>query len=363
MLSAVKSGASAVKSSITNSFSKVQKRAETLDGVDKLVTSLGGTYLSEESKKRSELIGCELSDFELKATLGTGSFGRVRLVRHRKTDRVYALKMLSKSVVLRTKQVEHIMSEKQLLSKISFPFIINLYGSFQDSKYLYLALEYSIGGEFFTHLRRAGKFSNETSRFFSQQVITALEHLHGLDIIYRDLKPENLLLDAKGNLKVCFCQLLLLSLYHSPPARGSHRERSMASCASSCGAVCARLALIPYVCVRVLVRYATSGLQKCCRSALIPGPSAVPPSTSRQKSSSTRVMARLSTGLSPPSLSLPIARSFFPFSPSPLFHGLSLSRAHVRALSTLDLNRESQPQTLARWRWGCGNSRSLTSNP
>jgi len=218
MFSAMKSGASKVKSSMLDSFTKVQKRAggkmgpEDLASVGELVAKLEDTYVSEEARKRAELLACKLSDFELKATLGTGSFGRVRLVRHTNYHRIYALKMLSKDIVLRSKQVEHIMNEKQLLAKISFPFIINLYGSFQDDKYLYLALEYSVGGEFFTHLRRAGKFSNDTTRFFSSQVITALEYLHGKDIIYRELKAENLLLDAKGNLKVCFCQLLLLSM-------------------------------------------------------------------------------------------------------------------------------------------------------
>jgi len=282
VLSAMKSGASQVKSSMINSFSKVQKRAENLTSVDELVAKLEGTYVSEETKKRAELRACELSDFELKATLGTGSFGRVRLVRHKKSDRVYALKMLSKSVVLRTKQVEHILNEKQLLAKISFPFIINLYGSFQDSKYLYLALEYSIGGEFFTHLRRAGKFSNDTSRFFSSQVITALEYLHGLDIIYRDLKPENLLLDAKGNLKVRFCQPLLLPcVFHHLSAALIESEAWRR--AHPAAALCVHASLSSHVFVCVLGRYATSGLQKCCRSAPTPGPSAALPSTSRQK--------------------------------------------------------------------------------
>jgi len=174
VLSAMKSGASHMKSSVMSSFQKVQKKAETLTDVDDLVAKLEDTYVSEEKKKRAELRGCHLSDFDVKATLGTGSFGRVRLVRHTKYGRVYALKMLSKAVVLRTKQVEHIMSEKRLLTDIAFPFIINLYGAFQDEKYLYLTLEYSIGGEFFTHLRRAGKFSNDTARFYASQVLRAL---------------------------------------------------------------------------------------------------------------------------------------------------------------------------------------------
>ena len=198
----MKAGASQMKSSVISSFQKVQKKADTLSDVDELVAKLEDVYVSEENKKRAELRSAQVSDFEQRATLGTGSFGRVRLVKHTKTGRVYALKMLSKALVLRTKQLEHIMSEKRLLTEISFPFIINLYGSFQDEKYLYLTLEYSIGGEFFTHLRRAVKFPNDTARFYTCQVLVALEYLHGKDIVYRDLKPENLLLDNKGNIKV-----------------------------------------------------------------------------------------------------------------------------------------------------------------
>jgi serine/threonine protein kinase len=94
--------------------------------------------------------------------VGTGSFGRVRLVKHKKTGRCYALKMLSKALVLKTKQLEHILCEREVLEALSFPFIVNVYATFQDEDYLYLVLEYSIGGEFFTHLRKANRFSNDT---------------------------------------------------------------------------------------------------------------------------------------------------------------------------------------------------------
>ena len=85
-------------------------------------------------------------------------------MKHKKTGRFYALKMLSKALVLKTKQLEHILCEREVLEALSFPFIVNVYATFQDEDYLYLVLEYSIGGEFFTHLRKANRFSNDTVR-------------------------------------------------------------------------------------------------------------------------------------------------------------------------------------------------------
>jgi len=149
-----------------------------------------------------EISQMSLDQFEQSVTLGTGTFGRVYLVRHKPTDKYYAMKTLKKTEVVRLKQVEHINSEKQILSSIRHPFIVNLYRSFQDEKYLFMLLEYVIGGEMFLHLRRAGRFSNEVTRFYAAEIVLALEYLHSLNIVYRDLKPENLLIDQQGHIKI-----------------------------------------------------------------------------------------------------------------------------------------------------------------
>jgi protein kinase X len=143
-----------------------------------------------------------LTNFQLLDTLGTGSFGRVRLVKFDRNDQFYALKILKKSEVIYLKQVEHVKTEKKLLEQIQHPFIVNLMGAFTDSRNLYLMMEYIIGGEFFSHLRKAGRFPNDTSKFYAAQVTMVFEYLHGMNILYRDLKPENLLLDKQGHCKV-----------------------------------------------------------------------------------------------------------------------------------------------------------------
>lgn len=143
-----------------------------------------------------------LKDFELQDTLGTGTFGRVYLSKFQPSSKYYAMKVLKKSEVVRLKQVEHLLSEKQILSSVRFPFIVDLFCTFQDDSNLYMLLEYVVGGELFTHLRRAGRFTNDMTRFYASEIVLAIEYLHSKDIIYRDLKPENLLIDHQGHIKI-----------------------------------------------------------------------------------------------------------------------------------------------------------------
>jgi len=143
-----------------------------------------------------------LDDFDRIKTLGTGSFGRVMLVQNKKDGGYYAMKILDKQKVVKLKQVEHTLNEKKILQAVTFPFLVNLDYHFKDNSNLYMILEFVPGGEMFSHLRRIGRFSEAHSRFYAAQIVLAFEYLHNLDIVYRDLKPENLLIDDTGYLKV-----------------------------------------------------------------------------------------------------------------------------------------------------------------
>ncbi|GAA5988702.1 hypothetical protein JCM10908_003682 [Rhodotorula pacifica] len=160
--------------------------------------------------RRGEDLGLSLGDFDMLDTLGTGTFGRVILVRLRMSPsrpqqtqpHYFALKVLEKNTVVRLRQIEHVNSERNTLAHVQHPFVVNLFCTFQDEANLYMLLEFVQGGELFSHLRRAGRFSADVARFYVANLVLVLDHLHQQDIIYRDLKPENLLIGADGHIKV-----------------------------------------------------------------------------------------------------------------------------------------------------------------
>mmetsp|Transcript_146114 Transcript_146114/g.207076 ORF Transcript_146114/g.207076 Transcript_146114/m.207076 type:complete len:330 (-) Transcript_146114:107-1096(-) len=145
-----------------------------------------------------------LDDFESLRVLGKGSYGKVYLVRRKNSPsmEVFAMKMLRKEHVMNRNQVEHTKTERNVLEHVNHPFIVSLHYAFQTPKKLYLVLDYCPGGELFFHLSRAGRFSEGRTRFYISEILLALEYLHSLNIIFRDLKPENVLLDAEGHAKL-----------------------------------------------------------------------------------------------------------------------------------------------------------------
>lgn len=143
-----------------------------------------------------------LRDFHIMRTLGTGSFGRVHLVRSVHNHRYYAIKVLKKYQIMKMKQVEHTNDERRMLKLVEHPFLIRMWGTFQDSRNLFMVMDYIEGGELFSLLRKSQKFPNPVAKFYAAEVILALEYLHSHNIIYRDLKPENILLDRNGHIKL-----------------------------------------------------------------------------------------------------------------------------------------------------------------
>ncbi|KAJ7404724.1 hypothetical protein WISP_143888 [Willisornis vidua] len=150
----------------------------------------------------AEKVGIE--NFELLKVLGTGAYGKVFLVRKvsgHDAGKLYAMKVLKKAtIVQKAKTTEHTRTERQVLEHIrQSPFLVTLHYAFQTDTKLHLILDYINGGELFTHLSHRERFSENEVQIYIGEIVLALEHLHKLGIIYRDIKLENILLDSDGH--------------------------------------------------------------------------------------------------------------------------------------------------------------------
>eukprot|EP00461_Guttulinopsis_vulgaris_P000524 UN00524 len=144
----------------------------------------------------------KLEDLEVIGFLGKGGYGYVELVKHKRTTQTYALKTLYRAHIIRTKSMINVLNEKKMLQRMDSPYIIHLYATYKDNQKLQFLLEPCLGGELFTLLRARGVFAEKAARFYAASVILALEEIHSHGVVYRDLKPENLLLDNEGFIKV-----------------------------------------------------------------------------------------------------------------------------------------------------------------
>ncbi|KAK0571190.1 hypothetical protein LWI29_012270 [Acer saccharum] len=143
-----------------------------------------------------------VDDFELLTIIGRGAFGEVQLCREKKSGNIYAMKKLKKTEMLKRGQVEHVRAERNLLAEVASHCIVKLYYSFQDAEYLYLIMEYLPGGDMMTLLMREDTLTENVARFYIAQSVLAIESIHKHNYIHRDIKPDNLLLDKNGHMKL-----------------------------------------------------------------------------------------------------------------------------------------------------------------
>lgn len=156
-------------------------------------------------------------DYTPLSIIGRGAFGEVRVCTEKKTNRIVAVKKMKKQEMLLKNQINHVRAERDVLSTVGNPWIVDLYCSFQDSKYLYLVMEFlSGGGKFFenesalpslfldlmTVLMKKDILSEEESKFYASELVLAIDSVHKMNYIHRDLKPDNVLLGRDGHIKL-----------------------------------------------------------------------------------------------------------------------------------------------------------------
>lgn len=143
-----------------------------------------------------------ISCFEKLEELGEGSFGTVYKVKLKTTGEIYALKEVSRRVLIKNKQLKYAVSEIKIMKRLKHPFILTLHDSFEDKNSIFMILEYCPNGDLSDLLRLKGKFDMKEAIFYLSEIVLALEYLHSRDIIYRDLKPANILLDSEGHIQL-----------------------------------------------------------------------------------------------------------------------------------------------------------------
>ena len=179
-----------------DNYDKTQNYSITEDSTIKVKSQEDYTKMENVEKKLS------YDDFEPLKLLGTGSFGRVLLVKKKNNNKLFAMKILLKSYLKKKHQEEHTKTERNLMVSINCPFVMNIKYAFQDEVQLYLVTEFMQGGDIFFHLHEKGKFKRERAKFYIIEILIAIEFLHKNNMVYRDLKPENILMDKEGHIKI-----------------------------------------------------------------------------------------------------------------------------------------------------------------
>ncbi|KAH3742996.1 AGC/NDR/NDR protein kinase [Pelomyxa schiedti] len=144
------------------------------------------------------------ADFKTIKVIGKGAFGEVRLVQKKDNSEMYAMKKLNKGEMMEKEQVAHVRAERDILvtAQKENPWVVKLHSSFQDAEFLYLIMEFLPGGDLLTLLVKYDTFSEQVARFYIAEILLAIESVHQLNYIHRDIKPDNVLLDKEGHIKL-----------------------------------------------------------------------------------------------------------------------------------------------------------------
>jgi len=177
-------------------------RRSWIEAVQALIYEAFVDSVNEAQGEEGSAKKLSVDDFVQLKLIGRGGFGRVLLVKKKETQQIYAMKVLKKRFIVAQNQVTHTTTERNVMVKLEHPFLTKLHFAFQDEKNLYFVMDFINGGELFHHLRREKKFSEDRAKFYAAEIISAITYLHTRGIVYRDLKPENVLLARDGHVVV-----------------------------------------------------------------------------------------------------------------------------------------------------------------
>lgn len=203
----------AIENFYAQSLAQCRDRENRLRKLEEKMTIEGLSEPEKEEKRkmhmaketdhlRSRRIRLSASDFTSLKVIGRGAFGEVRLVQKIDTGHVFAMKILRKAEMREKEQTAHVRAERDILSEADCEWVVKMYFSFQDPANLYLVMEFLPGGDMMTLLIKKDTLSEEITKFYIAETALAIQSIHNLNFIHRDIKPDNILLDAKGHVKL-----------------------------------------------------------------------------------------------------------------------------------------------------------------
>jgi serine/threonine protein kinase len=153
-------------------------------------------------KRSSTVKKASLENFITLKVIGKGSYGKVFMVEQKGTGKIFAMKVLKKGAIADERGKQRVMTERDIIMTIRHPYIVTLHYSFQTDTKLFFILDFLNGGDLYTHIMNYGKFNERRARFYTAELVLALNHLHENGIVYRDLKPQNIIIDNEGHIKL-----------------------------------------------------------------------------------------------------------------------------------------------------------------